>query len=147
VYYELLKPSKTITGDLYPKQLMRLSKALKDKRPQYNKGHNKVILQHENARFHVANSVKTYLETLKWEVLPHPLYSPDIAPSDYHLFRSMAHGLANQHLCSYEEIKNWIDMWIASKDEQFFRRRIRTLPERWKKVMASDGHYFESLNV
>ena len=27
--------------------------------------------------------VKKYLETLKWDVLPHPPYSPDIAPSDY----------------------------------------------------------------
>jgi len=34
VYYELLKPSETITGDLYRKQLMRLSQVLKDKRPQ-----------------------------------------------------------------------------------------------------------------
>ncbi|KAG5327320.1 MOS1T transposase, partial [Pseudoatta argentina] len=48
--------------------------------------HDKVILLHDNAWPHVAKPVKTYLETLKWEVLPHPLYSPDIAPSDFHLF-------------------------------------------------------------
>ncbi|GFW64083.1 mariner Mos1 transposase [Trichonephila clavipes] len=91
VYYELLKPTETITGDHYRTQLMRLSRALKDKRPQYNERHDKVILQHDNARPHVEKVVKTYLETLKWEVLPHPLlYSPDLAPSDYHLFRSMA---------------------------------------------------------
>jgi len=144
VYYELLKPTETITGDRYRTQLMRLSRALKDKRPQYNERHDKVILQHDNARPHVAKVVKTYLETLKWEVLPHPPYSPDVAPSDYHLFRSMAHGLADQHFRSYEEVKNWIDSWIASKDDQFFRRGIRTLPERWEKVVASDGQYFES---
>jgi len=136
VYHELLKPSETITGDLYQKQLMYLSRALKDKRPQYNGRHDKVILQYGNARSHVAKLVKIYLETLKWEVLPHPLYSPDIAP--YHLFRSMAHGLAGQHLRSYEEVKNWIDTWIVSKHEQFFRCGIRTLPERWEKVVASD---------
>ena len=68
VYYELLKPTETITGDRT--QLMRLSRALKDKRPQYNERHDKVILQHDNARLHVAKMVKTYLETLKWEVLP-----------------------------------------------------------------------------
>ena len=67
-----------------------------------------------------------------------------IAPSDYHLFRLMAHGLADQHFRSYEEVKNWIDSLIASKDDQFFRRGIRTLPERWEKVVASDGQYFES---
>jgi len=129
VYYELLKRSETITGDLHRKQLMHLSRALKDKRSQYNERHDKVILQHDNARPHIAKSVKTYLETLKWEVLPHSPYSPDIAPSDYHLFRSMAYGLADQHLRSYEEVKNWIVTWIASKHEQFFRRGICTLPK------------------
>ncbi|KYM79818.1 hypothetical protein ALC53_09740, partial [Atta colombica] len=69
----------------YRTQLMRLSRALKDKRPQYER-HDKVILQHDNAaRPHVAKVVKT---------------------------------LGN--------------------------RGIRTLPERWEKVVASDGQYFES---
>lgn len=143
VYYELLKPNETITGQLYRTQLMRLSRALKEKRPQYNERHDKVILLHDNARPHVAKPVKTYLETLKWEVLPHPPYSPDLAPSDYYLFRSMSHGLADQHLRSYEEAKNWLDSWIAGKDQEFFRAGIRKLPERWEKVVASDGQYFQ----
>ena len=49
----------------------------------------------------------------------------------------MAHGLADQHFGSYEEVKNWINSWIASKDDQFFRRGIRTLPERWVKVVPA----------
>ncbi|GFW24603.1 mariner Mos1 transposase [Trichonephila clavipes] len=122
---------------------MHFSQALKDKRPQYNERHDKVILQHDNSRPHVAKVVKTYLKTLKWEVLPHPPYSPDLAPLDYNLFRTMAHGLADQHFRSYE-VKNWIDSWITSKDDQFFQRGIRTLPERWEKVVASEGQYFES---
>ena len=65
--------------------------------------------------------VKTYLETLKWEVLPHPPYSPNIAPSDYYLFQSMAHCLADQQFRSYEDIEKWLDSWIASKDEHFYR--------------------------
>jgi len=70
VYYELLKPNKTITGALYRTQLMRLSRALKEKRAHYYSRHDKIILLHDNARPHVAAPVKTYLETLKWEVLP-----------------------------------------------------------------------------
>ena len=92
---------------------------------------------------HIGKVVKTYLRTLKWEVLPHPPYSPDLAPSDYHLFRSVAHGLEDKHFGSYEEVKKWIDSWIASKEEQFFRQGIRMLPERWEKVVANDGQYFE----
>jgi transposase len=89
VYYELLQPGETITGDRYRLQLMRLSRALREKRPEYKQRHDKVILLHDKARPHVAKVVKKYLETLKWDILPHPLYSPDIAPSDYWLFRRM----------------------------------------------------------
>ena len=88
-----------------------------------------MILQHDNAGPYVVEPVKTYLEALKWEVLPHPPYSSDIAPSDYYLFRSMAHGLADQQFRSYEDIGKWLDSWIASKDEHFYRNGIRALPE------------------
>ena len=80
--------------------------------------------------------VKTYLETLNWAVFP---YSADIAPSDYYLFRSMTHDLADQQFCSYEDIEKWLDSWIVSKDEHFYRNGIRALPGRWAKVVANDG--------
>ena len=144
VYYELLKPNETITGDQYRTQLMPLSRALKEKRPHYKNRHDKFILQHDIARPHIARPIKTYLETLKWEVLPYPPYSPDVTPSDYHLFRSISHGLAHQHFRSYEEVKKWFDSWNASKDVSFFWDGIRQFPEIWKKVVASDGQYFES---
>ncbi|EGI62906.1 Mariner Mos1 transposase, partial [Acromyrmex echinatior] len=89
---------------------MRLSQG---KTRHYYSRYDKIILLHDNARSHIAASVKTYMETLNWEVLPHPPYSTDIAPSDYHLFRSMAHSLSEQHFTSYEDIKNWINNWIA----------------------------------
>ena len=62
IYYELLKPNETITGERYRTQLIRLSRALREKRPQYEQRHEKVILQHDNARPHVTKPVKTYLK-------------------------------------------------------------------------------------
>ncbi|UYV84084.1 TMEM62 [Cordylochernes scorpioides] len=79
----LLAPKERITGEVYQRQLMHLSRALQEKQLQYTNRHDKVILQHDNAWPHAAVPVKTYLETLKWDVLPHPSYSPDIAPFDY----------------------------------------------------------------
>ncbi|GBP87731.1 Mariner Mos1 transposase [Eumeta japonica] len=143
VVYELLNPSETFTGTLSQTQLKRLIRALKKKRPQYYSRHEKIILLHDSARPRVAIPVKNYLKILDWEVLPHPPYSPDIAPSDYHLIRSIAHALSEQRFTSYEDTKNWVDSWIASKDKEFFRLGIRTLPERWKKVVANDGQYFD----
>ncbi|GBP33028.1 Mariner Mos1 transposase [Eumeta japonica] len=37
------------------------------------------------------------------KLLPHLPYSPDIAPSDYYLFQSMAHVLSEQRFTSYED--------------------------------------------
>ena len=46
-----------------------------------------------SAQPHVDIPVKNYLENSGWEVLPQPPYSPDLALSDYHLFRSMQNVL------------------------------------------------------
>jgi len=47
-----------------------------------------------------------------------------------------------QVIGSFAEIENWLQNWIASKDESFFRDGWRKLPERWEKVVGSDGQYF-----
>ncbi|GJQ67623.1 hypothetical protein Trydic_g2943 [Trypoxylus dichotomus] len=91
-------------------------------------------------------SASCYSDMLKLKVLPHLPFCPDIASSDYHLLRSMAHGAVSagqttlMFLCRSQKL----DTWIASKDEHFFRHRIRRLPKRWEEVVASNGQYFES---
>jgi len=41
------------------------------------------------------------LEGVKWEILPHLPYSPNIAPSDFHLFRFMQSALSGEQFDSY----------------------------------------------
>ncbi|EFN78030.1 Histone-lysine N-methyltransferase SETMAR, partial [Harpegnathos saltator] len=107
-----------------------LHRVVTNKRPEYAKRFDKVIFKHDNARPHVGKIVKATLEVLGWDlVLPQPPYSPDIAPSDCHLFRSMAHELSDQHFNNYEEIEKWLSERIASKDESFSRHRMQQLPD------------------
>ena len=64
-----------------------------------------VILLHDNARPH---SAKLTLETIKkegWEILPHPPYSPDLAPSDFFLFGPLKETLRGVKFNSNEEVK------------------------------------------
>ena len=53
------------------------------------------------------------------KILPHSLYSPDIAPSDYHLFQLMEHSPDKQHFHSYKDAEKWVDLLLASKDLVF----------------------------
>ena len=89
------------------------------------------ILQHANGWFNVAKPVKIHLKTLKWEVFPPPAYSPDIPPSDCHLFRSMAHGLAYQHFRSYEKVK--MDRFVDSFKRRIFSRWYLTISRKMEK--------------
>lgn len=141
VYYELLDPSETVTADRYRRQLSKLARALNEKRPAIVRKSYKVLFHDDNARPHRANTAQNKIEKLGWDRLDQPAYSPDLAPSDYHLFRSMQMDLADVRFQNIEEVRNWVDGWIAGKDEEFFRRGIHKLPERWREVIANDGQY------
>ena len=47
-----------------------------------------VLLQHHNARQHTS-ATTTAIVHLGYTVLPHPVYSPDLAPSDFHFFSKL----------------------------------------------------------
>ncbi|MCP3666191.1 MAG: hypothetical protein GY696_27440, partial [Gammaproteobacteria bacterium] len=67
--------------DYYIAQLDHLHAALKKKRP--GKDHKRIWLQHDSARPHTAHRTLAHIREKKWELLPHPPYSPDLAPSDF----------------------------------------------------------------
>lgn len=137
VYYELLPHNTTITADIYCNQLQQLATQLATKRPQ----HGQVRFLHDNARPHTARITREKLLQLGWEILPHPPYSPDLAPSDYHLFRSLQDFLRDKRYDSEEDIKTDLDGFFSSKPEEFYRKGIYDLPTRWQQVMASNGEY------
>ena len=81
LYYEILPKNVTVNSQIYQKQLSAVDKKIKENR-QYDK-----VLQHDNARPHVAKKTQEHISTnLKWEVLPHPPYSPDLTFSDFYFF-------------------------------------------------------------
>ena len=72
-----------------------------------------------------------------WEVLIYPLYLPDIAPSDFHLFQSLQNFLKGKNFNSLEDCKQF----FARKDKKFWEDGIMKLPEKWQKVEEQKGEY------
>ena len=77
IYYELLKPGRTVNTNRYQQQMIDLNRALQEKRPDYRRRQHKVIFLHDNAPLHTAKRVKETIETFRWEILAHAAYSPD----------------------------------------------------------------------
>ena len=54
---------------------------------------NGVVLLYDNARPHTAAHTAETLRKLKFQVMAHPPYNPDLALSDYHLFGPLKEAL------------------------------------------------------
>ena len=141
LYYKLLKPGETVTGERYALQLNRLAEQIEQKRPYTRFRRRPVILQHDNATPHRSSVACQTINDLQWALLPHPAYSPDIASTDCHLFHSLQNILAEQHFKTEDEVRKVIDEFIASKDQAFWRRGIHQLPERWQSLVEASGDY------
>jgi hypothetical protein len=85
--------------------------------------------------------IKVPIQELNWEILPQPRYSPDIAPSVYHLFRSPSNNLRGVSFNNNAELQNWLDNFFTAKPADFFKRGIENLPENWEAVVNNEGEY------
>jgi hypothetical protein len=59
------------------------------------------------------------LADLHFEVLKHPAYSPDLAPSDYYLFPNLKKYLKGRQFFSIEEATSAVDGWFVAQRKDF----------------------------
>jgi [histone H3]-lysine36 N-dimethyltransferase SETMAR len=137
LYLELLPQAKTVKAHTYSDQLQKLTEAIREKRPRRTSVH----LLHDNARAHVAKETQQKLAILGWDAVPHPPYSPDIAPSDYHLFRHLKQHLAGKSFAKYGNLELDITNFFESQPLEFWARGIGDLPNRWANVVNNCGGY------
>ena len=138
IHWEMLERNATVNNELYIAQLRRVNEAMRLKRPDRQ---GQVILLHDYARPHVAQVVKTALQELEWEVLQHPPYSPDLAPTDYHLFHSLSNQMRGVTFDGEEDFKNCLNNFFDTRPGDFWRNGINKLVERWEEVVNSNGEY------
>jgi hypothetical protein len=105
-----------------------------------------VLLQLDNARTHAAKKTLQKIEELEGiELLPHPASSPDLKPSDYYLFRSMAQFLHGKMFQSVADVEVAVEEFFASKDKEWFYQAFKELAEKWVKTIVHEGSFhFES---
>ena len=142
VHYEYLNVGQTLTAALYVKQLQRVHDKLKEKQPGLVNRQQVMFLQ-DNARPHIANITKNKIIELGWELLPHPAYSPDVSPSDYHLFLSLDNHMRGKQFRNEEALKDEVTLFFNNKNEEFYKSSIFQLPSRWESVIECEGAYFD----
>jgi hypothetical protein len=75
----------------------------------------------------------------------HPPYSPDLAPSDYHLFTCtyLKNWLGSQHFCNNEKMMEGVKTWLSSQAADFSDAGIQKIIPQYNKCLNPGGDYID----
>ena len=72
---------------------------------------------------------------LEWDMLPHPSYAADLAPSDYYLLRSLQNLLNGGSFTSNQDVKKHLKQFfffIAQKFYERARKLAKGIRSKWR---------------
>jgi histone-lysine N-methyltransferase SETMAR len=109
---EFLTKGSTVNSDRYCATLRSLKQRIRRIRPE----RNMFLLHHGNTRPHCSAQTQDATKILKFTVVQHPSYSPDLAPSDFWMFPKLKKTLLKgQHFLSDAEVEAVVCKWISSQ--------------------------------
>ena len=100
-----------------------------------------ILLHFDNEPSHNAKVVESFIAKITFERIPHPPYSPDLAPSDFGLFGTVKDYFRGREFESEEEILSAINEFLTSKSEHFCKSHFENLEKRLKRCIELDGDY------
>ncbi len=80
---------------------------------------------------------------LGYEVFRQPPYSPDLAPSDYYMFKHMKRYLKGIWFTTDDELQMAVSAWLRQQPSEFFENGMRKLLLQRQRCIALDGDYVE----
>ena len=114
---DYLPKSQIINAEYYSSLLAQMKDVLREKRcGNFTKC---VLFLQDNAPTHRALATQKKLACLDFQCLDHPPYSPDLAPSDYHLFPGLKKQLKGRHFSS-DEVIAAAETWLDGQYSEFF---------------------------
>jgi len=115
---DYLSKGQTINAEYYSHLLVQLKDILKEKRRgKVTKG---VLFLHSNAPAHRVLATQKKLAYLGFQCLDHSPCSPNLAPSDYHLFPGLKKQLKGRHFSSDAEVIAAAETWFDGQPSDFF---------------------------
>lgn len=118
-----------------------LIQELKRQRPL--SGTHGMKLLHDGAGPHKAQEVKDYLKEEHINLIPHPAYSPDLAPCDFWLNDYIKSRLTNHD--NEKSLHKAVTNIILNIPEKEYKKTFDKLLERYERCINNEGDYFEHL--
>lgn len=121
--------------------MYQFNQEIKAKRPHLVK--KKILFHHDTAPAHYSVIATAKLVKLRYEMLPHPPYSPDLAPSDFFLFQNMKKCIGKQRFEADLEVIFETKAYFEGRGKDYFKEWIKKLQYRLTKCIALQDDYVE----
>nr|XP_060623585.1 histone-lysine N-methyltransferase SETMAR-like isoform X2 [Anolis sagrei ordinatus] len=125
---DYLQNGSTINARYYIELLDQLKAALQAKRRgKLSKG---ILFLQDNASAHTAQETMAKLVELGFQLVDHPPDSPDLAPSDYHLFPNLKKHIQGTKFHIISDAMAATDDWFEAQPKSFFLQGLQNLEYR-----------------
>ena len=143
IHIDYLPHGTTMNGKYYANLLKQVRQSIKEKRR--GKIRRGIMLHQDNAPVHTSRVAMDAVRECGYELLPHPPYSPDLAPSDFHLFPRLKKHLRGRRFDDDGELTAAVEGWLGDQDVDFYRSGINDWKTRWDKCVELEGDYVEKI--
>ncbi|KAF8785791.1 Histone-lysine N-methyltransferase SETMAR like protein [Argiope bruennichi] len=131
-----LEKDRTISAEYYVNLSEKSHSKIIEKHPVDKK---KIWFHQDSAHVHKAGILMGKLHELKFEILPHAPYSPEMAPSDNSFFPNLKNFLPGRRFCSNTEVIQATNAYFEALEESSNRERIQAFPHSWSKCISLEG--------
>lgn len=134
--------NRTVNSLVFVQILGRLYTAMRTKRPR-----QRFYLHMDNASAHTARPTRLHLLFNGVRTLPHPPYSPDLAPNDFWFYHRLKKSLKGRRFRNLDELEAAADQEMGNIPSQEFKHCIlHSWPVRWARCVHHDRGYFEGMD-
>ena len=142
IYMHWVPTGQTVNKEYYVEVWREFRKRFRQKRPALFKT-GQWHFHQDNAPVHNSILVTDYLTKMGIKTVPHPPYSPDLAPCDLWLFPKLKEKLRGCHYETIEEMKEAVMKVIDMLTQEDFHGAFQKLLEQYNKCIAAGGDYLE----
>jgi len=142
VHHEYVPRGQTVNKEFYKTVLQCLHDAVRGHRPEKLRSGN-WILHHDNAPAHRAVTTNIFLVKHNIPSLPHPPYSPDLAPCDIILFSQLKKTMKGRRFDDIEKIQANLMRQMRAITKSDYQRCFSQWQEHLNTCIQAQGHYPE----
>ena len=86
-----------------------------------------MLFHQDNAAAHKSLVTLAAIHECDFQLVQHPPYSPDLAPSDYYLFPSMKNELYGRHFATKNDVIDAVDHFLEDQDSINCSRKYKAV--------------------